>query len=1225
MQFALNVLKFEDIRNQIIAYLQENSDFAGQFDFTSANISLIIDSMAYVTMLMSYQISSTTNNLFLDTTTIRKNAISIAKTMGYRPKRVISSKIFGKIQYVDQNTTFGELHTITIPAQSIFITNTGYQYLNLDTIKLTVSNTSTHMLESDVILTEGNVKKFTYLGNATPFQNFTISSRKVEENNFKLTVRKNTDTTGVLWGEVKDSFNLLDNLSYFVEEDIVNEGYVKVVFGNGDVTAYPNIDDIIDVDYIETNASSANNSIAIKLPSLVLTSDAMSASYNIKNFVNISSTTGKSYGGKEIESISDISKSAPQSFCAVGRVVTKNDYDSFLSRSNAIYKANTIGGDSLYPLDTTKFGNIYISCVPLLTNIFDLYNNDILYLTGLEELNLSTEIDRYRIISTQILFLKPSYVQLDITPIVEARSDLTSIDITTMKSNVVSNIYSFTQSNFNDYNTVFRSSKINSAINAVPNVISSDITSKYSFALTNESFYDPTLIENSAIYLPIKVKSKDALGNVTAYENFVKTNKEQMDVLNQTSLDYSQRTIYGQIYNPFIDRYMYNEDVVPTGGGTIEMCDLMLHSNMSLFSFYRFSDTNSTVFGIKADTSTDGNSGVDVTVTPSASPTEYDSYNVSISYGIPTKTSYNIGTVKRTKSWDNGFQGFATNESQITNASNGNFYEIASDFPLLYTSSTVTAVNVGDYIIYDTTINKWKKIYSIGTEPSDISAINDSELFSNITTDSIYAITGNTGNFQGRLVKMVGSVSTSVPVSSGDKIIFNISSTANPEYKWEKLNTRTTPTFSALANPPEKVIPFELKRVILDSGQTNFEGRTTSYFTNNDLIIYDDRLSGSPESQRWVKLGNTTVGVSGVYNDTNFINTISPTASLGCVLDNFDYNTESILNCYCVSGGEGNFGLASTTKNVKVNWLVDQLVQDLDIIVYVGIIDGSPTWNLFQPSINSLDIDGTIKSSLPIDVIYGDSFPVTETGTFNNYFQNTITAGDQIVYISNTIGTNTWIKLVLSEPTTGLNPVSASNLPGQPSVGDIYRVSNAGNFSSNPIVSPSGDSYIEGDYIVYNGSNYTKMKEYTFEYNSNIDGFGLTARNFLINTLGLNSMFKYTYNTDTKSYVVYFSDIFDDQKIGEFRYINSDISLTSLNTIGRLTFLPYVEGTLNGFYPTTPYLVKNLFDNTINKITFLPKNKVDIYGTPTQQEETNFNTNFNTIVTFKINEPVIEQ
>lgn len=1200
--FALNVLKFEDIRNQIVQYLSTNSEFSSQFDFTAANISLIIDTMTYVTMLMSYQVSNTANNLFMDTTTIRKNAISIAKTMGYRPRRAISSKVFGTIEYVDLNNTFDSSHTITIPAQSIFISDKGFQYINFEKIELKVSPTNPNKLESSIILTEGIRKTFTYLGNGQPFQNFIISSKKVEENNFELFVRKNTEQVGILWNEVKQSFNLLNTNSYFVEEDIVNEGYVRVVFGNGDVTNYPSNSEIIDINYLETNSTDANGSKVVKLPSNIELSTAMQSIFDVTNFTAISTTTGTSYGGKSLETLEEIKENAAKSFASVGRAVTQNDYNTLLSQYPYIYRANTIGGDELYPSDPNELGNIYISCIPVITDIFNLYDNDVLYLTPLEEATLENEINTRRVISTQINFLKPSYVHVDLTPIVETKSNLTALETVNIKTDISNNLNNYVKANFTDYNLVFRASKINGIINETANVLSADVSCKYSFALTKESFYETSNIENSSIYLPVKVKEKDQLGNVIGYENFVKTNVEQMDNLNKPELALTDRTIYGKINHNYLTRYLYNEDVV-VNNEPVQMCNLLLNGENTFFTFYRFDDNSSFIKFTKSD-------GLTVTVTPSASsPNNSDNYIVSINNNA---TDVVIGTVKRTQSFLNGFKGLVSNEGEILDNTNGSFYQASLSFNVSGSDKNFSSITKNDYIIYNSNLSggKWIKTNNLG----QISAIDDSQLFTSIPNNGIYFISGSSsGTFENRIM---------TPVTSGDYIIFNVNSTINPSYKWEKINFRPSlDTLEVSANLPKEVVPFELKRVIgLDIlTPTNFNGKTSLNFFEDDLIFYDNSTPSANEPDKWKLLGN--VGASAIYGD--FPNTIDADPISGCTLELLSYHPVTgvqIGDCYRVVG-IGDFGIFDSTSAIKVNWPLDAVAYDFDIIVYAGYIDGYYTWNIWQEtSPDTFNIDGNISSDLPIKINYADAFPVNGlNGTFNDYFTDvTFSSGDHVVYTDN----NSWIKLITLQPVSGLNPVSASFLPPEASIGDSYVVNEAGNFSNSYMISPSGDNFIVGDYIIYNGTHFTKMKEYTFEY-AQID-ISNDGADYL-NTLGFNSTFRYEYDYATKYYNVYFDDMYNGVKLGEFRYINTDSSISALYTIGKITFEPYVTGTLDGFNTIPPIPIKNLFDTTINQINFVPRNQIDINGTVTSEPQTDFNTNFNTVVTFTILEAITTQ
>jgi hypothetical protein len=115
--------------------------------------------------------------------------------------------------------------------------------------------------------------------------------------------------------------------------------------------------------------------------------------------------------------------------------------------------------------------------------------------------------------------------------------------------------------------------------------------------------------------------------------------------------------------------------------------------------------------------------------------------------------------------------------------------------------------------------------------------------------------------------------------------------------------------------------------------------------------------------------------------------------------------------------------------------------------------------------------------------------------------------------------------------------------------------------------------------------------------------------------LQLNSVFKYEYDYSTNYYRFYFNDIFHGEKIGQFRYESAISDELTIYDIGKLTFVKYIKAWKNYHdYLDNRQLTELFDDNTINKISFVPKSKHDIHGAITSEEETNFNTNFNTFI-----------
>ncbi len=78
-------LDFDQIKDTLKQYLQSNSNFT-DYDFEGSNLSSILYVLAYNTYITSYNANMITNEVFIDTATLRKNIVSLARNIGYTPR-----------------------------------------------------------------------------------------------------------------------------------------------------------------------------------------------------------------------------------------------------------------------------------------------------------------------------------------------------------------------------------------------------------------------------------------------------------------------------------------------------------------------------------------------------------------------------------------------------------------------------------------------------------------------------------------------------------------------------------------------------------------------------------------------------------------------------------------------------------------------------------------------------------------------------------------------------------------------------------------------------------------------------------------------------------------------------------------------------------------------------------------------------------------------------------
>lgn len=1191
MIISTNLIKYEDVRQQVIDFLKENSDYSATFDWSASNINYIIDTLTYMTMMLSYQQTTITNNNFLDTTSIRKNAVSLAKTIGYRPKRKKSSIINAKIKYVDPSITFDsdkaftENTFIKVKAKSTFVSNTGRTYYNPKEIVFSFSNYNT--LEGLVSLKEGNFKTLSYLGTGLLNQEFILPSKDIEEDSLEVYLRRTDDLTSkIKLSEVKNAFNVVDKNIFFVEEDVENELLPKIVFGNDIIGIFPRNHETIEVYYTETVGDLANGEYIVSLPtnedSFYYSNDLVSIDKT--KFVNWTSNQNiLSFGGKPYETLSEIKSNSPKHYAMSGRVVTKNDFKFLLSGFNDIFIGNAIGGEELYENDITKLGHIYLSLIPYINNK-DFFSNAKIYLKEYDEQMTMIEFQKYNIISTKLEFIKPSYIYIDIKPYVEFVKDIALSTEIFAKDNIKKNLDYLIENNFSKFEVPFRVSKIKAEIDRVNEVLSSTLETDFYFIINYDMFYTINA-NNNFIFLPKKTLENDKT------ISFVQSNLEKSNLFNIdiNDLTFNQRTIYGKISNTNIDRYLYNEDIlyVEDEVNKTVRSKIKLDGRNNFFKLFRADENlNFSIIDIESIKQLDD---ISLEIIKKEDVLTIDEFEVN-------HNGFKIGTISRNNNFEY-FKGPISYTADIYSEPEIGFYhEITSRFYADAESNQFFGrVDKGDIIIYrdqkdgENTGLGWYKVDFKG----EISAVTDEFLYTVNNQNDIFGISVS-GSFEGILQE------NDIPVvaTPTDYIIFNTSSIKNPDHKWEKI-TYINETLDATIQLPESVSPYDIRIVYnMDYNEsTTFGSRCVSAFYDEDLIIYNP--AASSEFYAWTKLLN--------LNNTSSIQSISASSSTD--LDQINYSTLPLFSLRKVSTS-GDF-----SGSEKVIWLDETInsALDGDILIYIGTSD-NPKWLVYSNLLfYKYAIDGHIPTSLPKVLTYGDTFVVEGSGNFNGTSLTEYIDNDKIIYVDN----NQWMKL--PDTVLSLDASVASSLPAKFYIGELLRVNEDGSFNNssyiyNTSVSGLNDTFVDGDYILNIGSKWIKAREYTFSYSFLIPD--LSGKDYL-NRFGFNSVFDYEFNPEKQAYYFFFRDIYDGVQIGEFKY--EAVGQESSFEVSKLQFFNQIKGKYNSITETDLTYVRSLFSNTIDRIKIEPRRRIN-EDELSSEVETDFDTIYNQFILLNFQE-----
>ena len=402
-------LDFDQIKQSLKDYIQSNSDFT-DYDFEGSNLSTILDVLAYNTYITSYNANMLSNEVFIDSATLRENVVSLARNIGYIPRSKKSSRATVSF-FVDISSVSPTPANLTLKAGPVATTGgrfNGQSFVFGIPEDKTVSVIDGIASFDDIEVYEGSYLSQSYVySTRNPFQKFILPNVGIDLDSLVVTVRPSIDSSvstkyarqDELFDSVTKSVINKNSNIYFIQET-ESEQY-EVIFGDG-VFGKALVDgNIIEMTYIVTNGSDGNGVNSFTFSG--------SVSY-VRNSVEIFVTSGislissvlPSIGGESIESIDSIRKYAPQVYTTQNRALSANDYEILIP--NKIYpeteSISVFGGEELIP---PQYGKVFISIKPR--------NGD--FVPNLIKENIKRDLRRYSVagIVPEILDLKYLFIE----------------------------------------------------------------------------------------------------------------------------------------------------------------------------------------------------------------------------------------------------------------------------------------------------------------------------------------------------------------------------------------------------------------------------------------------------------------------------------------------------------------------------------------------------------------------------------------------------------------------------------------------------------------------------------------------------------------------------------------------------------------------------------------------------------------------------------------------
>ena len=320
-------LDFNQIKQSLKDYIQSNSDFT-DYDFEGSNLSTILDVLAYNTYITSYNANMISNEVFIDSATLRENVVALARNIGYVPRSKKSSRANISF-FVDISSVSPTPANLTLKAGANCCDYrrkfNGQSFVFGIPEDITVSVIDGIASFDDIEVYEGSYLSQTYVySTRNPFQKFILPNVGIDLDSLVVSVKPSIDSSVSTKYSRQDE--LFDNVTkstitgnsniYFIQE-VEGEQY-EVIFGDGVFGKALEDGNVVEMTYIVTNGSDGNGVNSFTFSG--------SVSY-VRNSVEIFVTSGisllssnlPSSGGESIESIDSIRKYAPQVYATQNR------------------------------------------------------------------------------------------------------------------------------------------------------------------------------------------------------------------------------------------------------------------------------------------------------------------------------------------------------------------------------------------------------------------------------------------------------------------------------------------------------------------------------------------------------------------------------------------------------------------------------------------------------------------------------------------------------------------------------------------------------------------------------------------------------------------------------------------------------------------------------------------------------------------------------------------
>ena len=483
-------LDFDTIKNNLKLFLAQKEQFS-DYNFEASGVSNLLDVLAYNTHYNALLANFALNESFLSTAQLRSSLVGLASSLGY----IVGSRTASVAvlrMYLDYSSDVTKPASATMPKGTSFTTSVDNKTYTFKTRDVLIAQDDGNGLyyfsvngDTNVSVYEGTSKSKSFIaGPVSENDSYVIPETRLDLKTVEVRVYDNTSTTNYsVYTNLDVTTNITANSKIFVIKETPN-GFYEVTFSNGTrLGVSPQSGNKIEIVYDVVAGPDANGARTFTPVSQI----------NGKT-INVTTTTLSS-GGALKEDLESIRKNAPYQYAAQNRAVTAEDYSALILREygNVISDVKSWGGEDNVP---PQYGTVFTSLVFTTTDATIIQTTKDAITRLLKDL---------AVVSFNIEFVDPIETFIEANVTFQFNQNLTSLNKSSIESNVKSSMTNYFSANLGDFAESFRRSNL---LTEIDETDASVLSSRASIRMQNR-FVPVVGKTNYKVYYPTSIASPD--------------------------------------------------------------------------------------------------------------------------------------------------------------------------------------------------------------------------------------------------------------------------------------------------------------------------------------------------------------------------------------------------------------------------------------------------------------------------------------------------------------------------------------------------------------------------------------------------------------------------------------------------------------------------------------------------------------------------------------------